>query len=367
MIGTYPFKDYEGFKELFVREDGRRKNAVLLNCLKNREFRNWCIATNNSGALAIRDMSTLKTWILDRMARTRKNRYDDVRLMDHWFCSPLYYLDGREGLCEDRDYKAIRYCRRDTGRVYKMKAGRFFRHLIGETHIGDVLPESAILWMCEEFQRDWETYTRAKLPPVESLELHVDDNFDKIYDGRHLLGNFGSCMVDEDRHEFYENSVDAKAAYLTNENNKIVVSDVKMIVPAVGTVDLTVSPYSWVVEGQTVALDFGKAIDKTDATNDKLAVTGKGEVEYERLTIPIATTSSIISSYEVSFNVTIYNGDQVGQTIPMTSTINGTSFLPGKCYNLTATLTAENLGLQVIEFTATVEDWVDAGELGFLN
>ena len=154
---------------------------------------------------------------------------------------------------------------------------------------------------------------------------------------------------------------------LVSENNKIVVSDVKMIVPAVGTVDLTVSPYSWVVEGQTVALDFGKAIDKTDATNDKLAVTGKGEVEYERLTIPIATTSSIISSYEVSFNVTIYNGDQVAQTIPMTSTINGTSFLPGKCYNLTATLTAENLGLQVIEFTATVEDWVDAGELGFLN
>lgn len=222
MIGTYPFSDYEGFKEIFVREDGRRKNAVLLNCLKHRAYREWCIHNGSASMLAIRDMSTLKTWLLDRMARTRKNRYEDVRLMDHWFCSPLYYLDGREGLCEDRDYRAIRYCRRDDGRVYKMKAGRFFRHLIGETHIGDVLPESAILWMCEEFQRDWETYARAKLPPVDSLELHVDDNFDKIYDGRHLLGNFGSCMVDEDRAEFYTNSVDAKAAYLTNVDNKIV-------------------------------------------------------------------------------------------------------------------------------------------------
>lgn len=222
MIGIYPFKDYEGFKELFVREDGRRKNAVLLNCLKNREFRNWCIATNNSSALAIRDMSALKTWILDRMYRTRKHRYNDIQLLGYWFASEHYYLDSRCGLCEDRDYQKIRYVRRDDGRVYKMKAGRLFRHLVGETYIGDVLPESAILWMCEEFQRDWETHARAKLPPIDSLELHVDDNFADIYDGRKLLGDFGSCMVDEDRHEFYENSVDAKAAYLTNSDNRIV-------------------------------------------------------------------------------------------------------------------------------------------------
>lgn len=155
---------------------------------------------------------------------------------------------------------------------------------------------------------------------------------------------------------------------LVNENNKMVVSDVKMVVPAKGTIDLGVSPFTWVVtDNSTITLDFGKAIDKADETNDQLAVAGVGEVENERLTIPIATTSSIISSYQVSFNVTLYNGNQVAQTIPMTSTIQGTSFLPGKCYNLTATLTAENLGLKVIEFTATVEDWVSGGDLGFLN
>lgn len=155
---------------------------------------------------------------------------------------------------------------------------------------------------------------------------------------------------------------------LVNENNKMVISNVKMVVPANGTIDLAVSPFTWAITNNaTSTLEFGKAIDKADATNEKLAVNGVGEVENERLTIPIATTQSLISSYEVSFDVTIYNGDVEAQTVPMTSTIAGTSFLPGKCYNLNATLTAEKLGLKVIEFTATVEDWVDGGDLGFLN
>lgn len=151
-----------------------------------------------------------------------------------------------------------------------------------------------------------------------------------------------------------------------NENITLAVSDVKMVVPAEGDIDLSVMPYAWVVKNSTTVLDFGKAINKVTAV-EKLGIDEAGEVEHERLTIPIATTQSIISSYAVSFNVTIYNGTEVAQVVPMTSTIVGTSFVPGKCYNLTADLNATNLGLKVIEFTATVEDWVNGGDLGFLN
>jgi hypothetical protein len=51
----------------------------------------------------------------------------------------------------------------------------------------------------------------------------------------------------------------------------------------------------------------------------------------------------------------------------MTSTIVGTTLEAGKCYNFTATLDANKLGLKAIDFDVVVKDWVDAGDLGFLN
>lgn len=155
---------------------------------------------------------------------------------------------------------------------------------------------------------------------------------------------------------------------LANEHSTMAISDVKMVVPAKGTVDLAVKPYVWnVTENTTTTLEFGQAIDKADATNTKLAIAGVGEVENERLTIPLATTQSVISSYVVTFNVTLYNGTEEAQVIPMTSTITGTTLEAGKCYNFTATLTADKLGLEQIMFDVIVEDWVNAGDLGFLN
>ena len=154
---------------------------------------------------------------------------------------------------------------------------------------------------------------------------------------------------------------------LSNQHSSMAISNVKMVVPAKGTVDLAVKPYIWnVTENETVTLDFGKVIDKAD-DDALLAITGVGEIENELLTIPLATTQSVISTYTVDFDVTIYNGDQVANTIHKTVTITGTTLEAGKCYNFTAILNAENLDLQPIDFTVTVEDWVNGGELGFLN
>ena len=154
---------------------------------------------------------------------------------------------------------------------------------------------------------------------------------------------------------------------LSNEYNSMTVSDVKMVVPAKGTVNLANKPYVWnITEAATTTLEFGKAIDAVDA-DEKLAIAGVGEVEYERLTIPIEATQSVITSYEVSFNVTLYNGTEEAQVIPMTSTITGKTLEAGKCYNFTATLTADKLGLKKIDFNVVVENWIEAGNIGFLN
>ena len=154
---------------------------------------------------------------------------------------------------------------------------------------------------------------------------------------------------------------------LPSVHNTMAISNVKMVVPAKGTVDLAIKPFVWnVTESETITLEFGKILDKAD-DDTLLASAGVGEIENELLTIPLATTQSVISTYTVEFDVTIYNGDQVANTIHKTATITGTTFEAGKCYNISAVLNADNLDLKPIEFTVTVEDWVDGGNIDFLN
>ena len=53
-------------------------------------------------------------------------------------------------------------------------------------------------------------------------KLHVNDDFGRIYSSEHLLESFGSCMTNRGLHGFYENAVNASAAYLENEEGKII-------------------------------------------------------------------------------------------------------------------------------------------------
>ena len=119
---------------------------------------------------------------------------------------------------EDGDYKAIRYINHENdGRVFKMKAGKFFRALILETKFGQTLPEQVLIYLCEDFATEWQGYCIGKLP---KNKLHVNEDFERIYSSEHLLENFGSCMVNRGLHGFYEYAVKAKAAYLENEEGK---------------------------------------------------------------------------------------------------------------------------------------------------
>lgn len=214
--------DYDDFQRLFGLETHgngvkSRKNKILLQHLKNPVLIRWCREHNDWTLLHIRSMAELKQLVL---AYIRENGKEDrnlphkVILIGNTYWSNQYRTDHLEGLCEDFDKKAVRYVNTKTNRAYKMKAGKFFSAIIKETELGQILSEQTITYLCEEFAQDWQTYTYGKTPEVE---LHIDDDFAKIYSTRwcrDFQGN--SCMLDRDHHSFYSDAVEAKAAYLTD-------------------------------------------------------------------------------------------------------------------------------------------------------
>lgn len=216
----FNIRDYDDFKYLFGLETHgngvkSRKNKILLQHIKNPALIKYCREHNDWSLLRIRNMAELKQLVLGYIresGKTDSNLPNKVILIGNTYWSAQYKTDHMEGLCEDFDKKAVRYVNTKTDRVYKMKAGKFFTSIIKETAIGQILSEQVVNWLSEEFTQDWQTYTFGKTPNVE---LHVDDNFKLIYDECACKDFKGcSCMVGRDRHSFYEESVDAKAAYL---------------------------------------------------------------------------------------------------------------------------------------------------------
>lgn len=217
---NFKIRDYEDFKYLFgleIHGNGvkSRKNKILLQHLKNPALIHWCREHNDWSLLHIRSMAELKHLVLSYIRETGKadiNLPNKVRLIGNTYWSRQYRTDNMEGICEDFDKKAVRYVNTKTEHVYKMKAGKFFTAIIKETELGQILSEQVVNWLSEEFTQDWQTYTYGQTPNVE---LHVDNNFELIYD-EHACRDFNgcSCMVGRNRHSFYEDAVDAKAAYL---------------------------------------------------------------------------------------------------------------------------------------------------------
>lgn len=218
----FNFSDYRDFNFLFGLETHgngakSRKNKILLQHIKNPALIRYCREHDDWSLLRIRSMAELKQMVLGYIRETGKNNPDlpnKVILIGNTYWSALYRTDHMEGLCEDFDKKSVRYVNVKTNHIYKMKAGKFFTAIIKETELGQILSEQVVNWLSEEFTQDWQTYTYGKTPDVK---LHVDDNFQKIY-SEHWCRDFHgcSCMVGRDRHGFYEESVDAKAAYLTD-------------------------------------------------------------------------------------------------------------------------------------------------------
>lgn len=223
----YKFKNYEEFKEMFgiIKHSNNvssRKNKILLAYIKNKELLHQAVEANDYTLLHISSMPELKKTMTERIMVSGHS--DDRLCYGLELGGDLYYsqnfeTDELKGVCEDGDSKAIRYVNHDNnGKVFKMKAGKFYRKIILETEFGKTLPEQVLIYLCEEFTSDWQVYTQNSIP---QNKLCVDKKFWKIYSSDYCIGDFSSCMTDKEYHSFYQNAVNSSAAYLENGDGMI--------------------------------------------------------------------------------------------------------------------------------------------------
>ena len=233
MLYITAFKNYTEFQELFgVRQfdNGQkaRKNKILLALLKDKAFFKDAVKSGNLYPFGIKNMTDLRNYLAHRIhvsgAKSKKLCHK-IYLLDRYYYSDKYTLDDMAGVCEDGTPNAVRYVNTENNRPWKMKAGKFYKHLIESTAFGKKLNQTLVIWLCEEFSRDWTAHVIGRLP---KNKLYVNDNFADIYDSERLKGYdvksdcFISCMTDKGLHEFYRNAVNAKAAYLEDEMGKII-------------------------------------------------------------------------------------------------------------------------------------------------
>ena len=140
-----------------------------------------------------------------------------------------------------------------------------------------------------------------------------------------------------------------------NDNNTIVVKNIKMVVPKQGTIDLTQTDngYVWTgLQGETTLV-----MGDMDAAA-RVAIRETASSDNERLTIPAAATQE----YEVTFDVELWMGDVMASNASKTVKINGCVLEPGKSYNFKATINQDNVDenpLFPIEFEVEVDEWVE--------
>ena len=249
----FSFKNYDEFKELFgVQEHGNgtksRKNKILLSLLKNKDYLHKIASAEETyergllyhidpkshfateyprwistvvypfgvNLLACTNLAELREKLYDIMGHVYKDY--SLKLNGRMFYSRVFSTDDFHGICEDGDENSIRYVNHERERVFKMKAGKFFRKLVEEIDgLDSILSEQVKIWLCEQFAEEWKAYASQF---SAEYDLHVDENFSDIYDGRLLDGNFRSCMVNKGYDEFYSEAVTAKAAYLTKKGTE---------------------------------------------------------------------------------------------------------------------------------------------------
>ena len=223
----YSFKNFDEFKSIFriEKRDGItvRKNKILLAHLKNPELFRYCQETGDYSLLRVKDMAGLRNMVFKAVCESGKEDEslpNKIELMGKEYWSARYKTDEMQGICEDGDKCSIRYVNTEQGKAFKMKSSKFMRAVMLETQAGKALSPSVVNWICGDvFAKEWHTFTYGC---TCGMKLHVDGDFRKIYDSGECRGDFDSCMTDRDRHPFYMYAVRAKAAYLTDEDGRIV-------------------------------------------------------------------------------------------------------------------------------------------------
>lgn len=224
---SYPFKNFEEFKELFgITQHGNgvksRKNRILLSYLKQPGLLRKVRETGDYSLINIHSMAELRQVMLDHIQQSGKDDPKlpyEMQLKNYSFWSDKYCTDGKKGVTLDGDTRAIRYINMESNHDYKMKCGKMFNHLINATAFGRSLPVQVITFLCEELTMEWCSHNAL----FNGMELHIDEDFERIYNSDYCKGDFHSCMVDKGHDEFYSSHVKGcRAAYLQNEEGMII-------------------------------------------------------------------------------------------------------------------------------------------------
>ena len=228
MTDKWSFSNVAEFREIFgVRECGNgnvaRRNKILLETLKDKVFHKWLKDHDYLLRLdwcKISSMASLKEKAI-YLLQCHTGNYS-MFLMDGRWASPDYMTDSSNGICEDGSFGHIRYVRKDNGKVYKMKAGKMFRHIIESNEAGKYFPEALKTWLCEQFTEQWRAYAAQNLPKVK---FTTDVTFADIYgNGNYECRNMGSCMNGNDQSSFYDDAVDATPAALVSEDGNYILA-----------------------------------------------------------------------------------------------------------------------------------------------
>lgn len=214
---TFSFKNYDEFKELFVREDGKRKNKVLLAAYKDKVLRK-VLQDNfyNTDSRLFRDTERLYE-IIWSLLRTDFNGRTYIKILGNEVWNDKYANDN-DGICFDGDFTAIRYYNVELEKAFKMKIGKMINYLLEQNKYTKNFSHPIKMWFAETVTQKWES----ELVQLESYKLVVDDDFQFIYNANNYTGgDFGSCMSNRNVHTFYNDAVSAKAASLRDEDNRV--------------------------------------------------------------------------------------------------------------------------------------------------
>ena len=225
----FDFKNYEEFKERFgIKRDEKgkllRKNKILLSWVTNKALFKESVRLVKYGLreqCAFINYTSMDQVIkrVDIWLGCSCNRYE-LHLNGRFYSSPCYKTDKMKGIPEDGSLGFIRYQNMEReGKVYKMKAGKMYRHLLDSCEYSDCISDKVKIYLCELFTEQWMAH-QSELGC--DYTLHVDKDFGKIYNSDYYLmgSDFHSCMTDTGYDKFYD-LIDASAAYITNQDGEI--------------------------------------------------------------------------------------------------------------------------------------------------
>lgn len=227
--GVFPEEAHLVFRMCFGHKnedkDNRRNNILL-------QFIKWCLKHKHYEYARSTHASQIYESVLHILD---KDIYGDWQNFDTLTISSVP-LEGKDRLLQVNslrkplhcgglhdDPTRIKYYDMATDRVLVGRPARWFMYVINNNPSTQDLPEQVKNYLGEQFAAMWIAYSNSQ-NGTSGLTLQYGSNesdFRHIYESDNALGNFHSCMMDDERYYYYK-CVDATAAWLEDRHGNMV-------------------------------------------------------------------------------------------------------------------------------------------------